>query len=189
MYHAHLEKSITSEIWTEIAKFHIVHHYLTGIYWLHLRGHWQGRQLCKVPCLLSAEYILIATEKEEELTCLLLMVSFSRKCRRTVDGSSIRQFHKTCWATALTLEEKRNGHTSINKKKVFKQFSKLWWVLSPFKGFLKLKFFYHVSVRDLTAELPDKWYLRIMVAIREIDHFLIQVIPQDGIVLWSTPHE
>lgn len=36
------------------------------------------------------------------LTCLLLTVSFSRKWRRTRAGSSIRQFHRICWATALT---------------------------------------------------------------------------------------
>lgn len=37
-------------------------------------------------------------------TCRLLTVSFSRKWRRTRAGSSIRQFQRICWATALTEE-------------------------------------------------------------------------------------
>lgn len=37
-------------------------------------------------------------------TCLLLTVSFSRKWRRTRAGSSMRQFQRICWATALTEE-------------------------------------------------------------------------------------
>lgn len=46
-------------------------------------------------------------------TCRLLTVSFSRKCRRTSAGSSIRQFHRICWATALT-----DGTTQYNKVRV-----------------------------------------------------------------------
>lgn len=46
-------------------------------------------------------------------TCRLLTVSFSRKCRRTSAGSSIRQFHRICWATALT-----EGTTQYNKVRV-----------------------------------------------------------------------
>ena len=73
----------------------------------------------KVHCLLCNHVHTHSYYKHRRFTCLLLMVSFSRKCRRTVDGSSIRQFHKTCWATALTLEKKinwtfiLNGHKSV----------------------------------------------------------------------------
>lgn len=51
---------------------------------------------------------------EAEGTCRLLIVSFSRKWRRTVEGSSIKQFHRTCWATALTGREKGNQVRTVS---------------------------------------------------------------------------
>lgn len=68
----------------------------------------------------------------------------------------MRQFHKTCWATALTLEEKRNGHKSFNKKKFSSNLLSFDELFLLSKVFLKSTFYY-VSLGDLTADLPDKW--------------------------------
>lgn len=68
-------------------------------------------QLC-CPALRSSE----SCWGEAEGTWRLLIVSFSRKWRRTVEGSSIRQFHRTCWATALTVREKGNQVRTASRK-------------------------------------------------------------------------
>lgn len=119
VYHTHMETSVNGEIQKKTAKFNLfIIIIMQSTSWLCVNQCCMNITIKFTACCLTM-FTHRATINTEDFTCLLLMVSFSRKCRRTVDGSSIRQFHKTCWATALTLEEKinwtfiLNGHKSI----------------------------------------------------------------------------